>query len=852
MIKILYQKTKSEYKRLVSIKDIEMRGGFIFLPDDLARELIGLFDLKYILEIIDKSKELDTKEKIKIYDQRFRTIFYNFIESKHKSQNEKFINAVVMNTKSLRQIYDKNREIFDNIYNNNYDKNDVIIFLEQRFKKQIWKILYEKNEINQRSIIGKNSKRSIFNYYNNVEFNEQGNVVVVSAGKHDIPIFSNGIQEEAECYEFDYGTFSLKKIEDEYEIDFIRSIKNTPKYLKINNEDPITFINNINNVKNMLIGVYNYMKIKDTDKADYDIGLKDNVLNKSAGAYISKLINIETKEFTKINPLIYSCIFTGRVDLLLKNKEDNIIAPNITNVMYKNDENINKINKRIKNDVIYAYNYFSRLDMSEKPNTNIIDSSPSKVISEFWKDLDEYHNNEKEFMQIINNLSNNSFAADLRKIILYSYILHVIINATNISIDKYNTFNVIFGRRGINPKDISEQNIELLKNTLSRRFTDGNKNKFKFSIFNMARITFKNNEKEFSFTSCGETAIMNIINYILIGPDGRFNVPERCMNEIKEFYKMYPTIDDISMNQIVATEMWTKAVSNIKTINYVNKDDLYSCELRSLPKSMARLLNILIPGSISQAEINILNSEDELDWAQYYNIIGNFMKNNDNSISVRTITDHDNINNRTLYELRIDDFYRLSFEGKHSVFEKIYNTDDNVITKIREDINMESLLPKNIIKQAMFCNDNTIIAKYQKLYNVYMEKHSTNFTTLTSIYPVDKIKNSYADCVLMHEYFIKISISIYTFIDNVIFKKDLDVRLKILHAAKYYQWYNNMLGKIYPNLKGKYSLPNADVFGKIIYDLFEQFEPTKGTENLLILLSTPEKFLIKFSNINYV
>ena len=158
------------------------------------------------------------------------------------------------------------------------------------------------------------------------------------------------------------------------------------------------------------------------------------------------------------------------------------------------------------------------------------------------------------------------------KIIINHYILNVLKS------DRATEYNIslILGNKSYSNKDLS----------LYNSFTNIDVN----NSFRVLRYLYQYNYKKKQFSTCGETTLLNILNYCLINEDGTFNTDKILNENVVKFYKE-KTMSQISEKggRIIINE-WLDIVSNLKLPDIYN----YSGDIHNNVKNVACVLNKLV------------------------------------------------------------------------------------------------------------------------------------------------------------------------------------------------------------------------------------------------------------------
>ena len=158
------------------------------------------------------------------------------------------------------------------------------------------------------------------------------------------------------------------------------------------------------------------------------------------------------------------------------------------------------------------------------------------------------------------------------KIIINHYILNVLKS------DRATEYNIslVLGDKSYSNKDLS----------LYNSFTNIDIN----NSFRVLKYLYQYNYKKKQFSTCGETTLLNILNYCLINEDGTFNTDKILNEDIVRFYegKTMSQISEKGGRQII--NEWLDIVSNLKLPDIYN----YSGDIHNNVKNVACVLNKLV------------------------------------------------------------------------------------------------------------------------------------------------------------------------------------------------------------------------------------------------------------------
>ena len=74
----------------------------------------------------------------------------------------------------------------------------------------------------------------------------------------------------------------------------------------------------------------------------------------------------------------------------------------------------------------------------------------------------------------------------------------------------------------------------------------------------------KIDRKKYTFSTCGETTLLNLLNYYFINEDGTFTIDKKFSENLQNFYKNYNTMETQLKDIKSTTEAWLEVVSNLK------------------------------------------------------------------------------------------------------------------------------------------------------------------------------------------------------------------------------------------------------------------------------------------------
>jgi hypothetical protein len=308
---------------------------------------------------------------------------------------------------------------------------------------------------------------------------------------------------------------------------------------------------------------------------------------------------------------------------------------------YENMKVPTKINCKVKNvaeehDIItddMSEKKLKKLRNKIKQEKNAVENNKNKMRTEIKDKI-------TEFVQFYVNIDRKT----ANNIINY-YLLYIL---KSYLADKYN-LNLFF----------SEKKRKLTINEKINRlwyykFTDKETN-FKVLPYLM-RFSHKFGSIEKTFTTCGETTLLNLLNYCLIQPDSTFDTSKIKNNDIVEFYRT-KTMDYIYKNLRSVMHEWLDIIS---TINEIDGIEVYnpSGDIHNNINNIAYILNKII---YDKEEIVRENHNDFIIKTIKY-------------LKQKTLCVIQNSNSNSV-SMKLDNQYQLFFYPGHGEMKSIKFTD---------------------------------------------------------------------------------------------------------------------------------------------------------------------------------
>ena len=273
----------------------------------------------------------------------------------------------------------------------------------------------------------------------------------------------------------------------------------------------------------------------------------------------------------------------------------------------------------------------------------------------------------------------------------------------------------------INFLKIKDKDYNDIQNSLFEKFTLSNK-EFKIMEY---KAGFES--KYGIFSTCGETTILNIINYFIIKDKGIFDISklQKGSDALKNFYIKYPNINLQFEDENQTMIDWLDVVSNLPNKNIYNK---FSNDIHNNIKNIEYIFKTIL--NSNKAFIDILNelNKDKIELKEDEYI--------DESENIKIIYSDENS-----LVLNLNNEFKVSFEPGHGQFlnlkkidinEKSFDEKINVLYYNRDLSDVEfmysfySMINFNhdiseqytYIILSVFINDLKELPKYQIMYDL--------------------------------------------------------------------------------------------------------------------------------------
>ena len=311
----------------------------------------------------------------------------------------------------------------------------------------------------------------------------------------------------------------------------------------------------------------------------------------------------------------------------------------------------------------------------------------------------------------------------------------------------------------INFEKIKYKEYNNIQNSLFEKFTLSNK-EFKILEYKPGFTS-----KYGSFSTCGETTILNILNYFLIDDKGIFNIGKikKGSDDLKKFYIKYPNITLQFENQNQTMLDWLDVVSNLPNKNIYNKfsNDIHN-NIKNIEYVFKTILNtnktfIDILHELNKDKIKLKEDEYEDDSENIkilYSDENSLVLNLNNEFKVSFEPGHGqflNLEKIDIYEKSFDEKINdLYYNHDLSDFEFMYTFYS--IINFNHDISEQY----SYIILSVFIKDKKELPKYQIIYDLLGTFESFIFDYIT-----------YDDYIKYIKYFNNLKYVIFRFINDI-------------------------------------------------------------------------------------
>ena len=273
--------------------------------------------------------------------------------------------------------------------------------------------------------------------------------------------------------------------------------------------------------------------------------------------------------------------------------------------------------------------------------------------------------------------------SDIRKYIMRHYLLHFIKSEFSHSSSKDKIL--------LDTSSDNEKNKEIIDRFLM------NIGEFKKLPDISTKFTKKDN-KEYSFHTCGETTLLNLLNYYFINDSGDFN-PIRGSDELLEFYSEYNTMKKQLYDIRKTTNAWLKVVSNLKKSEEEKEVKLYN-DNGDIHNNLKNIIFVLK---------TILGSEKDE--------ITEILKSISPKHNIEIINGDEN-----KIEFLLDGKFTIFFEPGHGdfIYGDLYNNNYK-IEKIKDNSDDFSIMYNNIFETLNWRIDYNIILSFT-IYLIFLKK----------------------------------------------------------------------------------------------------------------------------------
>ena len=398
--------------------------------------------------------------------------------------------------------------------------------------------------------------------------------------------------------------------------------------------------------------------------------------------------------------------------------------------------------------------HYKKLTEEEIEIMTKINIIPLNIVVEFIKNMKKkttYKNVCNDFSSFINdNIENEIYkfifysvciGPETRKLIMRHYLLSFIKLKPNI-LRKYNIIIDSSADDNNSQKIINEFLVNIDK----------------FKVLEYISIKYTKKDKEYNFSTCGETTILNLLNYYFINKDGTFNIKNTYSKPLKNFYYKYKTMENMKNEEIdIITKDWLDVVSNLRNTSIYN----YNGDIHNNIKNIKIVLETILTDKDYSYEKYNSDSEyndDEYNSDEEYNDIIKILNKINPKIEIDIIQENEN-QIELLLDNRITVFFRpghgeLNYYLFKTVKNQLIELDDidckelyyNIFTKINYNNDyyreLKHVLEKYVYEYIVNKKNNKTVEHFLKSNPVYIDINLSdkNLTELPEIFFI-KIAN---------------------------------------------------------------------------------------------------------------
>jgi hypothetical protein len=433
--------------------------------------------------------------------------------------------------------------------------------------------------------------------------------------------------------------FCLSDLKNFYEDnkEILKKIMIYGKYFVTNVPIPYEIIinENINNFISTIYGIRdnnnNNISGKFTKKNDL---IYTFILSNTCNTFIQTFKNIlSEKEKEKYTQMVDITSLQNDIDIrkILQNDIQNDI--DIRKIL-QNDSRLSlKVNrylyccfKTCLSEIIKSYNYVRLTKNDNKYKDTYLQSSIIITIYDFFEQLNKFMNDAVKFKESLISIFKIEDVNSTNLIIssVLSYIIHIILNDKNINFSKTQILDNLIGYdREIKDNLIGygreiKDNQEEIKATPEQKDFDIWINDILIAEYD---IFINLNNKSYKFNSCGESLVLNIMNYALMKDDNgvidvngdivfdlsilKLQPRNKFIESLIGFYEIYGTLNLQRESIEKVVEDWTQIISKIPDILYVYPT---VCEFIPTLENVTKLFTILLNAKDGTTLINMINN----------------------------------------------------------------------------------------------------------------------------------------------------------------------------------------------------------------------------------------------------
>jgi len=245
------------------------------------------------------------------------------------------------------------------------------------------------------------------------------------------------------------------------------------------------------------------------------------------------------------------------------------------------------------------------------------------------------------------------------------------------------------------------------------------------------QYTFSSTTDQSQYTDCGETALLNTFNYLLLKEDGTFNLTDiNCWDlKLKNFYEKYPTMESMNSINLDILKKDLSLVFNGRGVQIAYNDTVNQRDINTTVENMIKTCNVLL----------------NIDTDNFKDIFKNLNPKIDSN---DVITDGNNIRYLDLFSLTLNSGhgeFNLNFnqiEKPSELTFKFYNLEDHWINLWRSRfVPLVPIYPKkySLDHFKYYFYKHFPVYNFHFFKDYFPKKHQTEEICIEAVHPTQRL-----------------------------------------------------------------------------------------------------------------